>query len=139
VLKPGGVFIFSVWDRLGENEFAEEVETVLASLFSEDPPRFLSRAPYGYYDFDAIARDLAAAGFIKTPQMDTVAARSRAESAQVPAFAYCEGTPLRSEIEARDASRLGEATAAAAAAIAGRFGQGAVDSKIQAHIITIEN
>jgi hypothetical protein len=37
------------------------------------------------------------------------------------------------------ASRLGEATDRAAAAIAQRYGRGAVDGKIQAHIVTIEN
>jgi hypothetical protein len=52
--------------------------------------------------------------------------------------AYCEGTPLRSEIEARDPSRLGEATDAAEEAIAERFGQGAVDGKIQAHVVAVE-
>jgi hypothetical protein len=46
---------------------------------------------------------------------------------------------LRNEIEARDASRLGEATDIAAEAIARRFGRGTVDGKIQAHIVTIEN
>jgi hypothetical protein len=45
---------------------------------------------------------------------------------------------LRSEIEARDKTRLEEATDAGAAAIARRFGSGAVDGKIQAHVITIE-
>jgi len=68
----------------------------------------------------------------------TVAARSRAKSSRVPAIAYCQGTPLRNEIEERDASRLGEATDIAAEAIAQRFGRGTVDGKIQAHIVTIE-
>jgi hypothetical protein len=52
--------------------------------------------------------------------------------------AYCQGTPLRNEIEARDATRLGAATEVAAAAIARRFGQGRVDGKIQAHVVTVE-
>ncbi|TMG82382.1 MAG: SAM-dependent methyltransferase, partial [Betaproteobacteria bacterium] len=46
--------------------------------------------------------------------------------------------PLRNEIEARNAGRLGEATDAAAQAIARRFGGGAVDGKIQAHVVSIE-
>ena len=29
VLKPGGVFIFNVWDRISENEFADTVTTAL--------------------------------------------------------------------------------------------------------------
>jgi SAM-dependent methyltransferase len=139
VLTPGGVFIFNVWDRIEENEFADTVTTTLESLFPEDPPRFLARTPHGYHNRPTIARDLAAGGFTASPQIITVAARSRAKSSRVPAIAYCQGSPLRSEIEARDASRLGEATDLAAGAIARRFGQGAVDGKIQAHIVTIEN
>jgi SAM-dependent methyltransferase len=139
VLRAGGVFIFNVWDRIEENEFADTVTTALASLFPRDPPRFMARTPHGYHDQRIIERDLANGGFVSSPRIDTVAARSRATSARIPAMAYCQGTPLRNEIEARDASRLGEATDTAAEAIGKRFGRGAVDGKIQAHIVTIEN
>jgi SAM-dependent methyltransferase len=139
VLRSGGVFIFHVWDRLKENEFADTVTTALESLFPRDPPRFMARTPHGYYDHPIIERDLADGGFTASPRITTVAARSRAESSRVAALAFCQGTPLRSEIEARDASRLGEATDLATEAIAQRFGRGAVDGKIQAHIVTIEN
>ena len=139
VLRSGGVFMFNVWDRIKENEFADTVTTALESLFPGDPPRFLARTPHGYWDALTIKRDLAAGGLTGAPQITTVAARSRADSARVPAIAYCQGTPLRSEIEARNASLLGEATDIAAEAIAQRFGRGAVDGKIQAHVITIEN
>lgn len=138
VLKPGGVFIFNVWDRISENEFADTVTTSLEAVFPKDPPRFLARTPHGYHDRSIIARDLASGGFTKSAQIATIAARSRAESARDPAIAYCQGTPLRSEIEARDASRLGEATDMAAAAIAKRFGAHSVDGKIQAHVVTVE-
>jgi len=137
VLRPGGAFIFNVWDRIEENEFADTVTTALESLFPKDPPRFMARTPHGYHDPSQIARDLASGGFTTSPRIDTVAARSRASSPREPAIAYCQGTPLRNEIEARDVARLGEATDAAAEAIAKRFGRGAVDGKIQAHIVTI--
>ena len=68
--------------------------------------------------------------------MDIVDARSKAPSPRDPAVAYCQGTPLRNEIEARDASRLEEATAKAAEAMARRFGNGAVDGRIRALVIT---
>jgi ubiquinone/menaquinone biosynthesis C-methylase UbiE len=139
VLRPGGVFIFNVWDHIKENEFADTVTSALESVFPKDPPRFMARTPHGYYDHPTIERDLANGGFTKSAQIATVAARSRAESSRVPAIAYCQGTPLRNEIEARDASRLGEATNIAAEAIADRFGRGVVDGKIQAHIVTIES
>jgi hypothetical protein len=99
----------------------------------------MARTPHGYHDQRIIERDLANGGFVSSPRIDTVAARSRATSSRIPAMAYCQGTPLRNEIEARDASRLGEATDTAAEAIGKRFGRGAVDGKIQAHIVTIEN
>lgn len=138
VLSSGGVLIFNVWDRIEENEFAHTVATALESLFPKDPPRFMARTPHGYYDLATIARDLTTGGFSSSPHISTVAARSQATSPRVPAIAYCQGTPLRSEIEARDKSRLGEATDIAAGAIAQRFGLGPVDGKIQAHIVTIE-
>jgi SAM-dependent methyltransferase len=138
VLRPGGVFIFNVWDRIEENEFAEVVTTALEGVFPEDPPRFLARTPHGYHDPAAIERDLRGGGFRNAPQIEQVAARSRAASPRHPAVAYCQGTPLRNEIEARDASRLAEATDIAEQAISRRFGSGPVDGKIQAYVISIE-
>jgi SAM-dependent methyltransferase len=138
VLKAGGVFLFNVWDRIAENEFADTVTTALATLFPDDPPRFMARTPHGYHDPAAIARDLAAGGFSKGPRVDTVAARSRASSPTLAAVAYCQGTPLRNEIEARDASRLLEATDVASAALAEKFGTQGIDGKIQAHVVTVE-
>jgi SAM-dependent methyltransferase len=138
VLRPGGVLIFNVWDRLEENEFPHSVTTALESVFPLDPPRFLARTPHGYHDRALIERDLKSGGFCSSPQIETVAARSVAASPRIPALAFCQGTPLRSEIEARDNSRLAEATDVAAEAIAQRFGRGAVDGKIQAHVVAIE-
>lgn len=139
VLSPGGVFIFNVWDRIEENEFADVITIALAALFPQDPPQFLTRTPYGYYDHSIIARDLVAGGFTASPQITTVTARSRAASARIPAFAYCQGTPLRNAIEELDASRLDEVTDIAAAAIGQRFGQAEVDGKIQAHVVVVES
>ena len=137
VLRPGGTFILSVWDCLEENEFADTVTTALAALFPADPPRFLARTPHGYHEKQAIVRDLAAGGFVAPARIETVAARSRAPSCRVPAIAYCQGTPLRGEIETRDPARLDEATEHAAGAIAHRFGTVDVDGKIQAHVVTV--
>lgn len=137
VLRLGGVFLFNVWDSLSENEFAETIASAVAAEFPDDPPQFLGRTPYGYHDPAIIAQDLARAGFTQPPQIATLAARSRAASAKEPAIAYCQGTPLRSEIDARDASRLGEVTDKAAAALAQRFGPAVVDGKIQALVVMV--
>jgi SAM-dependent methyltransferase len=137
VLRAGGVFVFSVWDRIEENDFADTVTAALASLFPADPPRFLARTPHGYHHRSAIEQDLADGGFRAPFAIDTVVARSRAASARIPAVAYCQGTPLRNEIETRAGSQLDDATDAAAKAISERFGNGAVDGKIQAHVVTV--
>jgi SAM-dependent methyltransferase len=137
-LRPGGVYIFSVWDRIEDCEIEDTVTVALASVFPDDPPRFLARTPHGYHDKEAIARDLASGGFDAPPQIVTLTQRSRADSPRIPALAYCQGTILRNEIEARDPARLGEATDAVERAIAQRFGAGAVDGKMQALIITVE-
>ena len=135
VLRPGGKFVFSVWDRLEDNEFSLLINRAVAALFPDDPPSFIARTPFGYHDVGAIERDLQRAG-LKLTKAETVTLRSRAASARDPAMGMCEGSPLRNEIEARDPSRLGEAVDAATRAIAERFGTGGVDGKMQAHILT---
>ena len=96
------------------------------------------RSLHGYHDCAAIAQDLKEGGFGKAPECTTLAARSRADPARVPALAYCQGTPLRGEIETRDPARLDEATHITIAALTKRFGAGPVDGKIRAHIDTAE-
>jgi SAM-dependent methyltransferase len=135
VLRPGGRFLFSVWDRIEENEFADVVTKAVAALFPDNPPNFLARTPHGYHDIEKIGAELAAAGFARV-DIETVARRSRASSPRDPAIGYCQGTPLRNEIEARDPSRLAEATDAATSALESRFGPGSIDGKIQALVIT---
>jgi ubiquinone/menaquinone biosynthesis C-methylase UbiE len=134
VLKPGGHYIFNVWDAIAANEFADVVTDAAAAVFPDDPPRFLARTPHGYHDVDLVRRELTAAGFSEV-SITTREEVSRAASARDPAFAYCQGTPLRNEIEARDPTLLEHVTDRASAAIAARFGQGPVSAKIRAHVI----
>ncbi|MGD9616491.1 MAG: class I SAM-dependent methyltransferase [Alphaproteobacteria bacterium] len=135
VLQPEGRFVFSVWDRIEENEFTDVLTAAVAALFPRDPPVFLARTPHGYYDATVIRAELAAAGFGRIA-FETIEHRSRALSPREAAIGLCQGTPLRNEIEARDPSRLDEATDAAEAALAARFGPGPIDGKIQALVVT---
>jgi ubiquinone/menaquinone biosynthesis C-methylase UbiE len=135
VLKPGGRFFLNVWDRIEANVFANVVTQALAEVFPDDPPRFMARTPHGYHDVEAIRAELRAAGFADVA-VEPVEAQSRATSPGEVALAYCQGTPLRNEIEARDASRLDEATGRAAEALGRRFGTGAVDGRIRAFVFT---
>jgi SAM-dependent methyltransferase len=62
VLKPGGAFLFNVWDQIDANEFADVVTEAAASVFPDDPPRFLARTPHGYHEMDLIREELGKAG-----------------------------------------------------------------------------
>lgn len=135
VLRPGGSFVFNVWDRIEENEIPMAVSDAVAELFPDDPPQFLRRTPHGHHDTETVTSELRGAGFARV-EFETVERCSRAPSPDDPAIGFCQGTPLRNEIEARDASRLGEATEAASMAVRERFGDGPVEGKIQAHVFT---
>jgi ubiquinone/menaquinone biosynthesis C-methylase UbiE len=135
VLKPGGRFLLNVWDRISENEFADVVTDALATLFPHDPPRFMARIPHGYHDVAKLREELAIAGFASI-SIETLDETSNAASPRDPAIAYCQGTPLRNEIEARGAPGLEAATQACAEALARRFGNGPVEGRIRAHVIS---
>ncbi len=136
VLGPGGVFLFSTWDRIETNEFAHVVATAAASAFPNDPPDFLARTPYGYFDPRDIRGDLSAGGFDEHVEIDVLEARSLADSAEAPAVAFCHGTPLRGEIESRDPSSLAHVTSVATARIAEQFGETDVDGLIRGFTVT---
>jgi SAM-dependent methyltransferase len=137
VLRPRGRLLFNVWDRIEHNEFADTITMSLGHCWPADPPRFLVRVPHGYHDRAVIGADLARGGFPDAPVFDTFSARSRAESPRLPAVAYCQGTPLRNEIEGRAGNALTMATDLAANAIGARFGAGPVDGAIQARVVTV--
>jgi ubiquinone/menaquinone biosynthesis C-methylase UbiE len=134
VLRPGGHFFFNVWDRISANEFSDVITEELAALFPDDPPRFVARTPHGYHDVEKIHQELKAAGF-RDVSLEAVDRKSRASSGDA-AIAFCQGTPLRNEIVARDASRLEEATQRTAEALARRFGTGVIEGRIRALVTT---
>jgi SAM-dependent methyltransferase len=138
VLTAGGALVFTVWDRIEENEFADTVDAAVAALFPENPPSFMRRTPHGYFDRAVIAAELRAAGFESPAMFQTLSARSTSRSARHAAVAFCEGTPLRSEIEARGDVDLATVTLAAESALARRFGNDVIDGKTQAYLVCVE-
>ena len=138
VLRPGGAFLFNAWDRIEDNEFAARRDRRRWRRCSRPIRRASWRARRTATSTPrrSPATSPAAASRPRA-EIVTLSRRSRAPSPRHVAIAYCQGTPLRNEIEARDAARLGEATDVCAEAIAGRFGSGAVDGRIQAHVVAV--
>jgi ubiquinone/menaquinone biosynthesis C-methylase UbiE len=135
VLKPGGRFVFNVWDRLDANPISQIVSDTVARQFPDNPPRFLERTPFGYSDPDLIRDELREAGFERV-EIEPVEKISRAPSPREPAIGLCQGTPLRSEIEARAPDRLEQVTDKAAEAIAAQFGPSSIENQMRAYVAT---
>jgi ubiquinone/menaquinone biosynthesis C-methylase UbiE len=136
VLRPGGRLVFSVWDRIEANEATAALMAAVAALFPDDPPSFLARTPHGHHDAAAIVAALRRAGFAEVAT-EVVPQRGRADGRDI-AVGLCQGTPLRLEIDARDAGRLAEATDAATAALSRAFGTGVIDTALQAILFTAQ-
>jgi ubiquinone/menaquinone biosynthesis C-methylase UbiE len=134
VLNPGGTFLFNTWDSVETNHFVKVANATLIGRFPDDPPVFMARTPHGYHDLDLIRAQLAEAGF---SAVDIVPHEhmARAASAAAAAAAYCEGTPLRNEIEVRGGT-LAETTALVAAALSQEFGSGPIQGLVKAFVVT---
>ncbi|GAC1542371.1 MAG: methyltransferase domain-containing protein [Candidatus Velthaea sp.] len=135
VLVPGGTYLFNVWRDLAHNDVARIVARAAADSFPADPPGFIARTPHGHADPGAITGALKRAGFDEIIY-ETLELRSRARSWHDCALGLTQGTPLRAEIEARDAKRLAEVAASAAALGEAEFGTGPVDVGMSAHVFT---
>jgi len=134
VLRPGGRLLFNVWDRRAENPVKDATIAGLEACYPAHPSWFLERTPCGYHDPDLIRADVRAAGFADC-RIETVTRTGRATDARAVAIGFCQGTPMRAEIESLDPRGLDAATDAAAAAVAARFGFGVVEAKLQALVI----
>ncbi len=135
VLKPGGRLLFNVWDRLDANLVSKIVSDQAIAMFPEDPPRFIERTPFGYFDEDRLRGELQLAGF-ETIAVEPVDKVSHAPSARDAATGLTQGTPLRGEIEVRAPGRLEEVTEKAAQALAARFGEGSIENRMRALVVT---
>ncbi len=135
VLRPGGAFLFNLWSDIARNGFAATVTNALSREFPDDPPVFLARTPHGHGDPAVIEAELRAAGFGQV-SISLYEGVSAAESHRDPAIAYCQGTPLRNELEARAPGRLAELTELAAEAIRAEWGEAPVSAPISGVVAT---
>jgi SAM-dependent methyltransferase len=133
VLRPGGGFVFSVWDAVDRVPFTSDLYDELVVLFPDDPPDFFVRVPYGYHDPEVVQADLAAAGF-RDVVVENVQLTTPARSARSYADGYCYGTPLRFLLEERGdldaiARQLGDA-------MTKRWGEGRIEQQMSALLLT---
>ena len=134
VLKPGGRFVFNVWDKLERNGFSKAVHEAVARIFPDDPPRFLE-VPYSYHDLSAIVGDLQQAEF-GTIEIVVQPRESKASDPRQVAMGLVAGSPLANQVAERGSLSLEDATAAVADAISQKFGSGPISAPMQAFQIS---
>lgn len=135
VLADGGVFTFTVWDSLAVNDVTRIIADALTARYPDDPPTFIERVPFGYFDVELIRAELIEAGFSEVAA-ETVTLPSHADAAADVAIGVCQGTPVRAEIEAREADGLHAATEDATQALIATYGSGRLTSTMQAITVT---
>ncbi|TMV09681.1 methyltransferase domain-containing protein [Ruegeria sediminis] len=135
VLRPGGRFLFNVWDTIAQNEFADIVTHVARTLLPEAHANFLARTPHGHGNPERIRAELEKAGF-RHIEIETVSGVSTAADPSHPAIAYVRGTPLYGELAPHGEKMLNRIIGAATEEIRDRYGEGEVSAKIQGFVIT---
>jgi ubiquinone/menaquinone biosynthesis C-methylase UbiE len=120
VLKPGGAFLFNVWDSLAENPLGKIPHETIAGYFEKDPPAFY-QVPFGFYDQEEIRKVLEDAGF-RDVRIEVVRKKSGTARVEDAAFGLVQGTPVSLAIAERDASLLPAITEAVARALEKEFG-----------------
>jgi SAM-dependent methyltransferase len=133
VLRPGGTYFFSVWDRIENNQITWLIMTALNDAAAE-PMLFMQRTPHGYFDRDRIRLDLEQAG-MSVVTIDSVEGTSRT-TAHDAAVAFCQGTPLSGEIDRHPTWTLERAVQVAEAALRRELGDGPISGPIRSFRIT---
>jgi ubiquinone/menaquinone biosynthesis C-methylase UbiE len=134
VLKPGGVYVFNVWDAIEKNELAEIANETVRTFFEQDPPTFY-QVPFGLHDQAVVRKLLDVAGF-RDAEMSVLAKTGVSPSAADAAKGLIEGNPVIVEINQRATSSVESIEAAVAASIAARCGDNPVRGKLQAIVCT---
>jgi ubiquinone/menaquinone biosynthesis C-methylase UbiE len=133
VLKPGGMFLFNVWDAIEHNELCRIAHETIAGYFDQDPPAFY-QVPFGYHDHDEIKGMLAEAGF-RDVRLEVVDKVSRAGRAEDTAIGLVEGNPVSLAIAERDPALLPVITNAIGAALRNRFGDADLRAALRAIVV----
>ncbi len=99
VLKPGGNYLFTLWDSWDANTFVPIIHDTIAQFFPDDPPGFY-KVPYGYHDDVEIRGAALRAGFGNVT-IERLERLSKIESADSFARGLVFGNPLVEEIITR--------------------------------------
>ncbi len=132
VLRPGGMFVFSLWDSYKHNHLIRTVNDTLSSLFPKNPPTFFD-TPYGYHQIDEVKTLLVETGF-RDIEISVLPRTSRCEQARQVALGYILGTPVCIQIAERGDHSVEEVVNKVEHAVSETYGQTSIRAKMQAII-----
>jgi SAM-dependent methyltransferase len=120
VLKPGGRYLFNVWDAITRNPIARIAHETVGGFFRDDPPTFYS-VPFSLHDPEPIRALLAQAGFgeIEVTRLEKIGTSPSAADA---ATGLIEGNPILGAIMERRPEALADIKQAVAVAVAAELG-----------------
>jgi ubiquinone/menaquinone biosynthesis C-methylase UbiE len=134
VLRPGGVYMVSVWDSLDLNPVPRITHETIAGFFPDDPPKFYT-VPFSYHDVPTIEALLRDAGF-EDVRVERVAKEGTSGSAADAAIGLIQGNPIFAEIMQRRPEALPEIEAAVAARLARELGDRPLRAPLRAVVAT---
>ena len=134
VIRPGGAFVFNVWDSFDENPPAAVAQRVIDELFPKDPPRFY-HTPWGFHDRALLSKLTRDAGF-PGATIEVVRFAVERPNARTAARALVEGTPIYSQIVDHATVPVEHVVATMERAFARSFGDAPFRSHIQALVVT---
>lgn len=130
VLKPGGIFVFNLWDSYTHNHLIRTINNTLTSLFPKSPPSFFD-TPYGYHQIDEVKTMLFETGFSEI-EISVLPRTSSCENARQVALGYILGTPVCIQIAERGEYAVKEVVNIVERALCETYGQSSIHAKMQA-------
>ena len=133
VLKPGGTFLFNVWDSLRSNDLSRVAHQTVLEFTEPEPVRFFETTPFGWSDAAAMRGFLEAGGF-RNATVSPVEFDCVSPTAMDAATGLVQGTPVCVAVKERDPAQIPKLTEAVARALAAEFGERPCRGRMRAFV-----
>ena len=97
VLRDGGHYLLAIWDSIERNPLSNLANQAMGQIYPDNPPKFMTRGPFSYYQPEWIEAHLEEAGFDEI-SIETVERMSRSPSAADAARGLVYGSPMGVEL-----------------------------------------
>jgi ubiquinone/menaquinone biosynthesis C-methylase UbiE len=136
VLRPGGTFIFTTWDKLENNEASHVFRTIVKEYFGDSLPETY-KLPFSLHDPEMLESQLEKIGF-SNANVEVVKKFSVCPSAKTAAEGLINGGTLYNEIIKRNPAWVGEITSAVESQLSKKYGDSPLTTPMKA-LLAISN